>query len=46
MTIPATVNMLTVTHRPASNTRSCTKKESPDITFTPHPMFHLAFLQM
>ena len=39
MTIPATVNMLTVTHTngPASNTRSCTKWDSPDTTFTPHP---------
>ena len=39
MTIPATVNMLTVTHTdgPASNTRSCTKKDSPGTTFTPHP---------
>ena len=38
-TIPATVNMLTVTHTngPASNTRSHTKKDSPDTTFTPHP---------
>ena len=37
-TIPAAVNMLTVTHtnRLASNTRSCTKKDSPDTTFTPH----------
>ena len=39
MTIPATVNMLTVTHtnRPASNTRSCKKRDSPDTTFTSHP---------
>ena len=39
MTIPATVSMLTVTHthRPASNTRSQTKKDSPDTTSTPHP---------
>ena len=39
MAIPATVNMLTVTHTngPASNTRSCIKKDSPDTTFTPHP---------
>ena len=39
MTAPATVNMLTVTHtdRPTSNTRSCTKKDSPDTTSTPHP---------
>ena len=38
MTIPATVNMLTVTHTdgPASNTRSCIKKYSPGTTFTPH----------
>ena len=38
MTIPATVNMLTVTHTngPALNTRSHTKKDSPDTTFTPH----------
>ena len=38
-TTPATVNMLTITHanRPASNTRSCTKKDSPDTTSTPHP---------
>ena len=38
-TIPATVNMLTVSHTngPASNTRSCTKKNSPDTTLTPHP---------
>ena len=37
-TIPATVNMLTVTHtnRPASNTRSHTKKDSPGTTFTQH----------
>ena len=39
MTIQATVNMLTVTHTdgPASNTRSYTKKDSPDTTSTPHP---------
>ena len=39
MKIPATVNMLTVTHtdRPASNTRSHTEEDSPDTTFTPHP---------
>ena len=39
MTIPATVNMLTVTHTngPASNPRSHTKKDSPDTTSTPHP---------
>ena len=39
MTIPATVNMLTVTHTdgPASNIRSHTKKDSPGTTFTPHP---------
>ena len=39
MTTPATVNMLTVTHidGPVSNTRSCTKKNSPDTTSTPHP---------
>ena len=39
VTTPATVNMLTVTHTdgPASNTRSCTKKNSPDTTSTPHP---------
>ena len=39
MTRPATVNMLTVTHmdRPAFNTISCTKKNSPDTTSTPHP---------
>ena len=38
-TTPATVNILTVTHtnRPTSNTRSCTKKDSPDTIFTPHP---------
>ena len=38
-TTPATVNMLTVTHtdRLASNTRSHTKKDSSDITSTPHP---------
>ena len=38
-TTPATVNMLTVTHTngPASNTRSCTKKDSPGTTFTQHP---------
>ena len=38
-TIPATVNMPTVTHTngPAFNTRSCTKKDSPDTTFMPHP---------
>ena len=38
-TIPATVNMLAVTHtdRPASNTRSHTKKDSPDTTSTQHP---------
>ena len=48
MAIPATVNMLTVTHTngPASNTRSHTKKDSPDTTSTPHPNVHLAFLQM
>ena len=35
----ATVNMLTVTHtdRPALNTRSHTKQDSPDTTSTPHP---------
>ena len=34
-----TVNMLTVTNtdRPAFNTRSCTQKNSPDTTSTPHP---------
>ena len=34
-----TVNMLTATHsdRPAFNTRSCTQKNSPDTTSTPHP---------
>ena len=39
MTTPATVNMLTVTHRdgPASNTRSPTRKDSPNTTSTPHP---------
>ena len=39
MTTPATVNMLIVMHidRPASNTRSCTRKNSPDTTSTPHP---------
>ena len=39
MTIPATVNMLTVTNTdgPATNTRSHTKKDSPDTTSTPHP---------
>ena len=39
MAIPATVNMVTVTHTngPASNTISCTKKDSPGTTFTPHP---------
>ena len=39
MTTPATVNMLTVTHTdgPAFNTRSHTKKNSPDTTSTPHP---------
>ena len=38
-TTPATVNMLTVTHtdRPASNTRSYTKRDSTDTTFAPHP---------
>ena len=38
MTTPATVNMLIVTHTdgPASNTRSHTKKNSPDTTSTPH----------
>ena len=38
-TTPTTVNMLRVTHtdRPAFNTRSCTKKNSPDTTPTPHP---------
>ena len=48
MTTPATVNMLTVTNTdgPASNTRSGTKKGSPDTTFTPHPDVFLAFLQM
>ena len=37
-TTPATVNMLRVTHTngPASNTRSCMKKDSPGTTFTPH----------
>ena len=36
-----TVNMLTATHsdRPAFNTRSCTQKNSPDTTSTPHPDF-------
>ena len=47
MTTPATVNMLTVTHtdRPASNTRSHTKRI---LLVLPSPntlMFHLAFLQ-
>ena len=39
MTTPATVNMLTVrdTDRPASNTRSCTKKNCPHTTSTSHP---------
>ena len=39
MTTPATVNMLTVTHTdgPAFNTRSHTKKNSPNTTSTPHP---------
>ena len=39
LTTPATVNMLTVTHTdgPASNTRSHTRKDSPDTTSTPHP---------
>ena len=39
MTTPATVNILTVTHTdgPASNTRSHTRKDSPDTTSTPHP---------
>ena len=39
MTIPATVNTLTVTHtnRPASNTRSHAKRDSSNTTFTPHP---------
>ena len=39
MMTPAMVNMLTVTHMdgPASNTRSCTKKYSPDTTSIPHP---------
>ena len=39
MTTPATVNMLTIKHAngPASNTRSHTKKDSPDTTSTPHP---------
>ena len=39
MTMPATVNMLTVTHTdgPASSTKSCTEKDSPDTTSTPHP---------
>ena len=38
MTTPATVNMLTVTHTVglAFNTRSHTKKNSPDTTSTPH----------
>ena len=38
-TTPTTVNMLTVTHTdgPASNTRSCTGKDSPDTTSTSHP---------
>ena len=38
-TMPATVTMLTVTHTdgPASNTRSHTRKDSPDTTSTPHP---------
>ena len=38
-TTPATVNMLTVTHtdRPASNIRSCTKKDYVGTTLTPHP---------
>ena len=39
MTTPATVNMLTITHTdgPTSNTRSHTKKDSPDTTSTPNP---------
>ena len=39
MTTPATGNMLTVTHTdgPASNTRSCTRKDPPDTTSNPHP---------
>ena len=38
MTTPATVNMLTVRHTdgPTFNTRSWTKKNSPDTTSTPH----------
>ena len=38
-TTPATVNVLTVTHRdgPAFNSRSHTKKNSPYTTSTPHP---------
>ena len=38
-TTPIPVNMLTVTHtdRPAFNTRSCTKKDSPNTTHTLHP---------
>ena len=38
ITTPATINMLIVTHtdRPASNTGSHTKKDSPDTTSTPH----------
>ena len=48
MTIPATVNMLIVTHtnRHAVNIRSCTKKDSPGTASLHTPMFHLAFLQM
>ena len=39
MTTPASVNMLTVTHTdgPASKTKSCIRKDSPDTTPTPHP---------
>ena len=38
-TTPATVNMLTITQAdgPASNTRCCTKKDSPDTTSTSYP---------
>ena len=38
MMTPSTVNMLTVTHRdrPAFNTRSHAKRDSPDTTPTPH----------
>ena len=39
MTTAATADVLTVTHtdRPAFNTRSHTKKNSPDTTSAPHP---------